>query len=95
MRANASHTLVPVLLAVLRDGVFFAVTWGATQPVHRRCWPPGAGVPLRNAGPERKPLRARREEGPWMLNVWASWVRLLVEHEFLMALGRAGVLCMV
>ena len=31
------------------------------------------------------------EEGPWMLNVWASWCAgCLVEHEFLMALGRAG-----
>lgn len=31
------------------------------------------------------------EEGPWMLNVWASWCSgCLVEHEFLMALGRAG-----
>ena len=31
------------------------------------------------------------EEGPWMLNVWASWCSgCIVEHEFLMALGRAG-----
>ena len=33
------------------------------------------------------------EEGPLMLNVWASWCSgCLVEHEFLMALGRAGAL---
>jgi len=31
------------------------------------------------------------EEGPWMLNIWASWCSgCIVEHEFLMALGRAG-----
>ncbi|MCY4157571.1 MAG: DsbE family thiol:disulfide interchange protein [Gammaproteobacteria bacterium] len=29
------------------------------------------------------------EEGPWMLNVWASWCSgCIVEHDFLMALGR-------
>lgn len=32
------------------------------------------------------------EEGPWLLNVWASWCQgCVVEHEFLLALGRAGV----
>ena len=32
------------------------------------------------------------KEGPWVLNVWASWcVNCVVEHELLMALGRAGV----
>ena len=32
------------------------------------------------------------EEGPWILNVWASWCSgCAVEHEFLIALGRAGV----
>ena len=31
-------------------------------------------------------------EGPWMLNVWASWCAgCVVEHDFLMQLGRAGV----
>ncbi len=32
------------------------------------------------------------EEGPWVLNVWASWCQgCVVEHEFLLGLGRAGV----
>ncbi len=32
------------------------------------------------------------EKGPWVLNVWASWCAgCVVEHEFLMALGRVGV----
>ena len=32
------------------------------------------------------------EQGPWMLNVWASWCAgCVVEHEFLLALGQVGV----
>ena len=42
---------------------------------------------------ENAPLAlADIEEGPWILNVWASWCSgCAVEHEFLVALGRAGV----
>ena len=32
------------------------------------------------------------EDGPWMLNVWASWCAgCVVEHDFLLALGQVGV----
>ena len=41
---------------------------------------PGAAISLQDVS-----------EGPWMLNVWASWCAgCIVEHEFLMALGRVS-----